>query len=560
MSTHPGRSARRRRLLRGAGALLAALALVLACVGGGVAATTLFPSTVETINYRAQLRLSVNPEDVSSLHAPTIFGDINLDFDGPVMAPGVLAGVQVKPNITDLLAQPKVSIKALQPGPLELSNAAKDASVAMGIRFAAGALGVALLAAGGCAAWRRRRPSARFLAATGACWALACGLTGVSIWQTYQPDRLDAFHTTGILGAVQRNADLLNGVETRAQQTTPYLKNLLALSAALQDKYAPQSLNEPVAVRVLLVADIHGAQQYPLMKTIVEEEQIDAVVDLGDLLNFGSVTEGETVGLFKGIRSLGVPYLFVRGNHDAHSAGDQALLRRLAKVPNVVLLQPDGRTYTELSVGGVRIAGFNDPRWFGDDNRNNAAKQVPAREAFQKAFADRPRPDLVVSHEAGAVKDLERADLLAHGHMHSKSLDGNVIGVGTFSGGGPFSHFLEGTDGEELTGQPSAFDIAAFGQDCQLTSLTRYQFRNVIEGRPAYDDVTLVNGSRIERPPVGQDGARKNDTAQNGGGQNDPGPSGGTGQQGAPRTCSSLSGLSREQVPAAPSDQSQGAG
>jgi predicted phosphodiesterase len=526
------------------GAALAALGLVAACVAGGVAATTLFPSTVETINYRAQLRLSVNPEDVSRLHTPTIFGDINLDFDGPVMAPGVLAGVQVKPNITDLLAQPKVSIRALQPGPLELSNAAKDASLALGTRFAAGSLAVTLLAVGGYAVWRRRRPPTRVLAAAGTCWVLACGLTGLSIWQTYQPDRLDAFRTTGILGAVQRNADLLDGVETRAQQTTPYLKNLLALSAALQEKYAPQSLNEPVATRLLLVSDLHGAQQYPLMKTIVEEEQIDAVVDLGDLLNFGSVTEGETVGLFKGIESLGVPYVFVRGNHDANAAGDDALLRRLARVPNVVLLQPDRKSYTELTIGGVRIAGFNDPRWFGDDNRNNAAKQVPAREAFEAAFADRPQPDLVVSHEPGAVKDVERADLLVHGHMHKDSLDGNVIGVGTFTGGGPFSHFLEGTDGEELTGQPSAFDIAIFGQDCQLTSLTRYQFRNVIEGRPAYDDVTLVNGSRIESPAPATDADADPETGQ---------------EPEAERTCSSLSGTSQEQVPAAPGGQAQGA-
>ncbi|WP_143056207.1 metallophosphoesterase family protein [Pedococcus cremeus] len=553
MSTQPGRSWWRRRPPRWAGAVLGALALVLACIGGGVAATTLFPSTVETINYRAQLRLSVSPEDVSSLHAPTIFGDINLDFNGPVMAPGVLAGVQVKPTITELLAQPKVSIKALQPGPLELSNAAKDAVVSMGGRFAVGSLLVAALVVGGYAVWRRRRPSVRVLGVAGTCWVLACGLTGVSIWQTYQPDRLDAFRTTGILGAVQRNADLLNGVETRAQQTTPYLKNLLALSAALQDKYTPQSLNEPVAARILLVSDIHGGQQYPLMKTIVKEENIDAVVDLGDLLNFGAVTEGDTVGLFKGIASLGVPYVFVRGNHDAQSAGDTRLLERLAKVPNVVLLQPDEKTYTELTVGGVRIAGFNDPRWFGDDNRNNAAKQVPARDAFKAAFADRPQPDLVVSHEPGAVKDIERADLLAHGHMHSNSLDGNIIGVGTFTGGGPFSHFLEGTDSEELTGQPSAFDIAVFGQDCQLTSLTRYQFRNVIEGRPAYDDVTLVNGSRIERPAK-QDSAAATPTPTASASGSTAAP------QPAPRTCSSLSGTSREQVPAVPSDAAQGTG
>jgi len=512
---------------------LAVLALLVGCIAGGIAATTLFPASVETINYRAQLRLSASPEDVSRIHAPTVFGDINLGFDGLVPAPGVLAGVQVKPNITDLLAQPKVSIKALQPGPLELTNAAKEAALSLGWRFAAGSLAVALLAVAGYPVWRRQRPPARRVATAGACWVLACGITGVSIWQTYQADRLDAFTTTGILGAVQRNADLLDGVETRAQQTTPYLKNLLALSSALQDKYTPQSLNEPVAARILFVSDLHGAQQYPLMKAIVEEEKIDAVVDLGDLLNFGSVTEGETVGLFKGIRSLGVPYLFVRGNHDANSASDTALLERLAKVPNVVLLQPGPETYTEQTVHGLRIAGFNDPRWFGDDNRNNAAKQLPAREAFEAAFADRPRPDLVVSHEPGAVRDLKRADLVAHGHMHSDSLDGNLIGVGTFSGGGPFSHFLQGTDGEELTGQPSSFDIAVFGLDCQLTSLTRYQFRNVIEGRPAYDDVTLVNGSRIEEPPA----------------------AGSAEDEGAPeteRTCSSLTGSSTQEVPAPP--------
>lgn len=28
--------------------------------------------------------------------------------------------------------------------------------------------------------------------------------------------------------------------------------------------------------------------------------------------------------------------------------------------------------------------------------------------------------------------------------------------------------------------------------------MTRYRFRNVIEGRPAYDDVSLLNGSRID--------------------------------------------------------------
>lgn len=534
MSSDPATPGRRHRLLRGLRHVAAAVALLAGCALGGVAATTLFPGTADTINYSAQLRLSVNPVDISTIHAPTIFGDINLEFSSILPAPGILANVQVREQITDLLAQPKVSIKALQPSDLELTNAAKQAAVALGIRFGVGSLLVALAALAVYAVWRHRRPPARRVATAGGCWVLACGLTGLSVWATYQPEQLTAFRTTSVLGAVQRNADLLSDVETRAEQTTPYLKNLLALSTALQDKYAPQNLSQPVAAKVLLVSDIHGGQQYPLMRTIVKNEHIDAVVDAGDLLNFGSVAEGEAAGLFDGIASLGVPYLFVRGNHDARYAGDPEVLTRLAKIPNVVLLQPNRDTYQVETVAGVRIAGFNDPRWFGDDNHDNAAKQVPARDEFVRTFADRPVPDLVVSHEPGALEGVDRADLLVHGHMHTPQLDGNVIGIGTFTGGGTFSHFLEGTDHEEAPGQPSAFDIATFGQDCRLTSLARYQYRNVVEGRPAYDDVTLINGARIEtRPAAGQGGSVKG------------------GQAAAPqRTCSPSTGVSTEAVPA----------
>jgi hypothetical protein len=239
------------------------------------------------------------------------------------------------------------------------------------------------------------------------------------------------------------------------------------------------------------------------MRTIVEEEGIDLVVDAGDLVSFGTVQEGEAAGIFSGIESVRVPYLFVRGNHDATSATDTAVLARMARVPNVVLLQPPTGGYQEVLVGGLRIAGFNDPRWFGDSGTGSPAKQVPARKAFAAAFAGRPAPDLVVGHEPWAVQGLDaeglEAGVLVNGHMHSIDLEGNRVQAGTFTGGGPFSHFLAGGPGEELVGQPSAFDVLTFGTDCRLASLTRYRFRDVIEGRPAYDDVSLVNGRRVDR-------------------------------------------------------------
>ncbi|SDP51283.1 Calcineurin-like phosphoesterase [Pedococcus dokdonensis] len=491
--------------LRRIGALVL---LFFACNTGGVAATTLFPGHADTLNYGAELRLSLDPADISKLQSPTVFGDIKLDFGGPVPAPGVVAQVRVKERITDLLARPNISVQSLQPGPLELERAARGGAIALGWRFAAGALVVALLALGGYAAWRRRRPRLRWSALVAGAWVASCVATFGVIGLTYQPERLDSFTTTGILGTVQRNSDLLEGVETRAEQVTPYLKNLLALSSALQDKYAPQALDQPVGARVLLVSDVHGANQYALMKTIVQQEHIDAVIDSGDLVNFGSPTEADAADLFKGIASLDVPYLFVKGNHDGRSSSDRELLDRLAAVRNVVLLEPDDSTYVIESVHGLRIAGFNDPRWFGDSNTGNAAKQKPAAARFNAAMADQPVPDLVVSHEPAAVDDVALAGIRVNGHLHASQLEGSRIGVGTFTGGGPFSHFIADESGSadgadegdvgELTGQPSAFDIATFGTDCRLASLTRYQFRNVIEGRPAYDDVTLINGSRIE--------------------------------------------------------------
>ena len=114
-------------------------------------------------------------------------------------------------------------------------------------------------------------------------------------------------------------------------------------------------------------------------------------------------------------------------------------------------------------------------------------------------------PDVVVSHEPGAVQKVAAAGILVNGHLHTDQLEGDRIGVGTFTGGGTVSHFVQdaekkdGTgDPGELAGQPYAFDIAVFGQSCTLTSLTRYTYRNLIQGRPAYDDVQVINGSTIQ--------------------------------------------------------------
>ncbi|WP_330474915.1 metallophosphoesterase family protein [Terrabacter sp. C0L_2] len=514
------------------------LAVLAACYLGGVAATNLAPTVAETSQYRAVLRLDPVPRHSPVLHAPTIVGDVDVQFASPLVAPGLDVQVAVREEITNLFTRPNVDIKALQPSADEISSAISQAAVGVGVRFALGALAIAVLLALASHYVRQRTTRRHHVLFVASAMVVATVGTFGGIALTYQPSRFAEYRTSGVLGVVQRNAGLLADVEARASQVTPYFRNLLAVTQALQQKYVAGNVNEPVSARLLLVSDIHGANQYALMKTIIAEEDIDAVIDSGDLVNFGRVQEGDAADLYRSIQSLGVPYIFTSGNHDQSSASDRALVARLGRIPNVVLLEDAAGSLRELTFHGLRITGFNDPRYFGDDNADPTAKAKPAADRYNAALADQPEPDLVVTHEPYAAEQVDRARLLVNGHMHTPAIEGNRIQVGTFTGGGVVSHYSEGP-GQELDGQPYAFDIAQFGTSCELTSLTRYSFRNLLEGRPAYDSVQVISGARIDpyRPAT--------TTAQQPG-QDRPDP--------AKRLCSRIDETTVRTLPLAPQD------
>jgi predicted phosphodiesterase/hypothetical membrane protein len=487
--------------------VLSTVAFTAIALVGGIAATNLAPVTAQTQFYQASVSLSPDPREATDILVPTVFGDITLNFRG--LAPGIVATPQIRAEITDALARPGMSASSLQPSSEELERAVRDAAIQVGIRFLVGAALTMVLLLIGYVLVRHRRPR-RWLVASATTAALAATTaTAVAMQRTYRVDREPTFATTGVLTAVQSNLGIFGDVEERSAQVAPYLRNLIVLSEALQEKYTETSLDREVALRVLLVSDIHASNLYPLMRSIVEEEDIDLVIDAGDIVNFGSAAELDASDIREGIASLEVPYVFVRGNHDARSELDYGVVDAIASVPNAFVLQPSPDRFTELEIGGLRIAGFNDPRWFGDTGSGSAQKQQPARERFVAAFEGRDPVDLLVSHEPWAVLDVPDVGVAVHGHMHSQALEGNRIQAGTFTGGGPFAHFAEQAPGEELTGQPFAFDVLAFDADCRLATLTRYQYRNLIRGRPAYDDISLVNGSRVDTRPVDEEDPRE---------------------------------------------------
>lgn len=465
-------------------------------LGGGIATASLWPATVETDYYAADVHLSPWWSERSSIGTNTVVGSISAEFSG--LAPGLRIEPRVKPEITGLIESSGLDASALDVSASERSRIIREAATGIGLRFALGAgLGLAFVLVG-LGLHRRGLPGARTVVAGALVTGLTCAGTALSAHRTYASDRLEAIHSTGLLELAVANHGLLRDVEARADLATPYLRNLLALSSAMRDEYTPPEADAESAVTVLLVSDIHSANQYSLMRTIVEEQDVDVVIDTGDIINFGRVPEARLSNLYRGIASLGVPYLFVRGNHDASSPTDTALLDDLAGTKGVTLLQPEPDAYQEVTVDGLRIAGLNDPRFYGDPDDGTTDSQTRAGDRWRTAFDEEEPPDIVASHEAPALDDLP-GRIQVNGHGHVPALGGNRIQVGTFTGGGTLSHFVGGPDAE-LTGQASSFDVLTFGKDCEAQTLTRYQYRAIIEGRPTYDSLSVINASRVAKP------------------------------------------------------------
>lgn len=482
---------------------LTVLTLAVAGYLGGVATTNLWPITTETTHFRAAVQIAPSPLQSSIVHAPTVFGDVDLHFAGPVPAPGIEARIQVKEEITDLFTTGRVDVAELTPEQGELRDAMNAGLSELALKFIGGVVLTDLAVVGLWLVGRGRPPWRRTVALVGSATALAVAVPSVGAVTTYRTSNFAVYEATSLLGTVRSNSGMFTDIQGQAQRATPYVQNLLALSDALHNEFVPAETAAEPAARFLLISDIHGMNYYPLVQQIVQDEGITAVIDSGDLVNFGRPQEGELAGMYAAIEDLEVPYLFVRGNHDATGPEDEAVLRRLEQIPNVILLEPTAGEYIEANVSGVRLTGLNDWRYFAEVNDDFGAQQAEAADRYNAATEGWPLPDILVTHQPYAADRVETGAVKINGHMHASDLAGERIQVGSFTGGGLVNHFQMPEEAEdedtagELTGQPYAFDILSFGTDCSVQSLTRYTYRNLVSGRPQYDNVSVVNGNRL---------------------------------------------------------------
>lgn len=281
------------------------------------------------------------------------------------------------------------------------------------------------------------RTPRRALAAGGLALALLAA-SGATAFATWNPKSVLEPKYSGLLASAPSVIGDARSIVTEFDVYQQELARLVTNVSKLYDAAStlPAYRPDPSTVRFLHVSDMHlNPAAWGIIRSLVDQYELDAVIDTGDTMDHGSAAENVYLDP---IATLGVPYVWVRGNHD--SLATQAAVER-QKNARVV---DDGES---VVVAGVRIAGIGDPQFTPD--RSVAAAGDPAETAAGERLAaalaalrDRGKPaDLAVAHNPVALEEVDGLVPLAlAGHRHHRKQhdlpDGTRLMVEGSAGGG----------------------------------------------------------------------------------------------------------------------------
>ncbi|MGA3488272.1 metallophosphoesterase family protein [Micromonosporaceae bacterium DT55] len=309
-------------------------------------------------------------------------------------------------------------------------------------------------------------------------WAglLALTVTGGTLAYaglTIRPESLDEPRYEGLLinapaivGDVRRIADDYNKYGEQLQQIIGNVTKLYTTVSELP-VYEP----DPNTTRVLHVSDMHlNPTGWQIIRTVVEQYDIDVVIDTGDINDWGSEPEASYVAA---IAQLGVPYVYIRGNHD--SATTENAVR---SQPNAIVLDDSVTT-----VGGLAIAGIGDPRFTPDKSTPMGGSELSGDTANQliangETLADRIRAnsapvDIALVHDPSAAGPLSGlTPLVLAGHTHNRQVSrlpqapGSELNTDLMVQGSSGGAGLRGLEGEQAT--PLSMSVLYFDQERRL--------------------------------------------------------------------------------------------
>lgn len=345
----------------------------------------------------------------------------------------------------------------------------------LAVRASLAAVSGALLL--GLLVFRRRLRRVLLAGAVSAGLVLAGGGAAAATWN---PEAINEPRYDGLLAIAPTVVGDARSIVTDFQKYEAQLAKIVTNVSRLYDVTStlPAYTPDPSTIRVLHVSDIHlNPSAWEIIRSITEQFDVTVIVDTGDLTDHGSSTEDRFAN---SISTLGVPYVFVRGNHD--SAGTE---RAVARQKNAVVLNG-----SVVKVGGLRLLGAPDPRFTPDKDTRD---QPPAEElrliGERLAATARSEPvDAVLVHDPEMAMPIDgSAPLVFAGHGHKRDVRSLDQGTLLFEQGSTGGAGLRGLEHESPT--PVQCSVLYFDKATGALQ--------------AYDDITLgglgLTSAQIER-------------------------------------------------------------
>ncbi|GIJ45683.1 membrane protein [Virgisporangium aliadipatigenens] len=323
----------------------------------------------------------------------------------------------------------------------------------------------------------------RRVAGAGSVAVLLLLSSGVAAAGTFRPDSIQEPRFEGLLANAPAVVGDARRIADRYEEYQKQLQRMVANVGRIYSTVSGLPVYEPDATttRVLHVSDLHlNPAAWSVMKQVVAQFNINFIIDTGDINDWGSQPEASYVG---SISDMGVPYVYVRGNHDSELTAQAVARNANAKVLDNQVIE----------VNGLVIAGIGDPRFTPDKTASSEEGAVEGTgQSLAVTMANAGRPvDIALVHDPLAAAPLAGAcPVVLAGHRHKRNVerigpesgpipkDGRTILMTQGSTGGAG---LRGLEKEEPT--PLALSVLYFDQEHKLQ---------------AYDDITLGGTGQSE--------------------------------------------------------------
>ena len=422
----------------------------------------------------AHVRQDVGPFEAEFSITPTLAGgtDVNLPPLGSLAVRSHSGPVHLTIDLATLDAA-RTRALLVQPDGVNRASATAVDDITQGVaRLALRGVAAGLLGAMALAALVFR--SMRRVALCGGLALLAVTGSLATALLTFRQQALAEPRYQGLLqnaravvGDARRIADQYDAYRDQLQRMVVNVSRLYTTISTLPVYVPPDD-----SIRVLHISDLHlNPAAWSVVATVVEQFDIDVVVDTGDITDWGTEPEASFVAP---IGALGIPYVYIRGNHD--SAFTAAAVARQS---NAIVLDNSFAT-----VAGLTFAGIGDPRFTPD---KSAEPQDPLdaariREGLRvtgaqlaRTIIERPPTespvDVALVHDPVMAAPLAGVvPLVAAGHLHQRDVsdlevppDSAVPRTQLFVEGSTGGAGLRGLeDGEPL---PLQLSVLYFGPD-----------------------------------------------------------------------------------------------